>query len=161
MGSTKATENVKKTLFWLFVILILIQFIQPARKQGGQVVSDDISNVVAVPGHIIGILKKACYDCHSNETVYPWYTHIQPVNWFLTNHIQKGKSELNFSEFRTYSVRKQQNKLRAIENSLNDASMPLSSYTIIHRSSVLSSKEKAVLKDWIRSSKDNLIQKNF
>lgn len=161
MFSTKGTRSLKKILLWLFAILILIQFIQPARNHGAQVVPNEISNVVAVPDNIRGILKKACYDCHSEETIYPWYANIQPLNWFLNSHIQKGKSELNFSGFRMYSARKQQNKLSAIENSLNDNSMPLSSYTIVHRGSVLSSKEKALLKNWIQSSKDSLIRKNF
>ncbi|WP_316776900.1 heme-binding domain-containing protein [Pedobacter antarcticus] len=161
MVSTKCTRSVKKILLWLFAILILIQFIQPVRNHGAQVVLNDISNVIAVPDNIRGILKKACYDCHSEETVYPWYANIQPLNWFLNSHIQKGKSELNFSEFSMYSTRKQQNKLSAIENSFNDNSMPLSSYTIVHRGSVLSSEEKALLRNWIQSSKDSLIRKNF
>lgn len=154
-------KGIKKVLLGLLVILVIIQFVQPARNKSGQVMPNDISNMVSMPVEVQGVLKKACYDCHSNNTNYPWYASLQPMNWFLSNHIQSGKAELNFNEFGSYSPRRQQSKLRAIENSLKDGSMPLSSYMLIHRNAILSEAEKSLLMNWIKKSKDTLNKRNL
>ncbi|PYF74630.1 heme-binding domain-containing protein [Pedobacter nutrimenti] len=148
-------SGIKKILLGLLVILIMIQFIHPARNKSGQGMPNDISKMVAMPGDVRGILKKACYDCHSNNTDYPWYTYIQPMHWFMNYHIQSGKEELNFNEFGAYTPRRQQSKLRSIENSLKDGSMPLSSYTLIHRNAILSEAEKSLIINWVQTSKDS------
>ena len=88
------------------------------------------------------VFKNSCYDCHSNNTRYPWYVNIQPMGWVMARHIKKGKENLNFSEFGTYSKRKQANKLRAIATSIKDGSMPLSSYTIMHTDAKLCEEEE-------------------
>jgi len=121
----------------------------------------DISTLVVVPKNVQGILKKACYACHSNNTQYPWYAYVQPIHWFLDNHIRSGKEELNFNEFAGYTVRRQQSKLRAIENSIKDSTMPLSSYTLIHRGAILNQQEKSVILKWVQNSKDSLNRKNL
>jgi len=154
-------NGIKKILLGLLVILILIQFVQPVRNISGQVMPNDISKTVAIPSNVQGILKKACYDCHSNNTAYPWYTRIQPMHWFMNNHIQSGKAELNFNEFGSYTPRRQQSKLRSIENSLKDGTMPLSSYTLIHRNAILTEAEKSLLMKWVENSKDSLNKKNL
>ncbi|MEJ2903396.1 heme-binding domain-containing protein [Pedobacter panaciterrae] len=154
-------KGIKKILLGLLVIFILIQFVQPARNKSRQVMPNDISKIVSVPSDVQGILKKACYDCHSNNTEYPWYANMQPMHWFMNNHIQSGKAELNFSEFGSYTSRRQQSKLRSIENSLKDGSMPLNSYTLIHRNAILTKTEKLLLMNWVQNSKDSLNKKNF
>lgn len=154
-------KGIKKVLLGVLVILVIIQFVQPARNKSVQVMPNDISKMVAMPVEVQGILKKSCYDCHSNNTDYPWYADIQPLNWFLNNHIQSGKAELNFNEFGSYSLRRQQSKLRAIENSLKDDTMPLPSYTLIHRNAILSETEKSLLMSWLQNSKDALNKKNL
>ncbi len=152
-------KGVKKVLLALLVVFLLIQLVQPARNESGQIMPNDISKTVAVPSDIQGILKKACYDCHSNNTVYPWYAHLQPMHWFMNNHIQSGKAELNFNEFGSYTPRRQQSKLRSIENSLENGSMPLSSYVLIHRNAILTETEKSLLLNWVQNSKDSLNKK--
>lgn len=152
-------KGIKKILLGLLVIVVLIQFVQPARNKSGQAMPNDISKTVAMPSNVQGILKKACYDCHSNNTEYPWYTHVQPLHWFMDNHIRSGKAELNFNEFGSYAPRRQQNKLRSIENSLKDGTMPLSSYTLIHRNAILTEAEKSLLMKWVQNSKDSLNKK--
>jgi len=154
-------KGIKKILLGLLVILVIIQFIQPARNKSGQVMPNDISKMVAMPSDVRGILKKACNDCHSNNTQYPWYANVQPFNWILDGHVQSGKAELNFNEFGAYTPRRQQNKLRSIENSLKDGTMPLFSYTLIHRNAVLSEAEKSLITNWVQKSKDSLNRKNF
>jgi len=154
-------KGIKKILLGLLVIFVIIQFVQPVRNNSGQAMPNDISKLVVMPANVQGILKKACYDCHSNNTIYPWYTNIQPLHWFMDYHIKSGKEELNFNEFGTYTPRRQQSKLRSIENSLKDGTMPLSSYTLIHRSAILSEAEKMLIINWVQKSKDSLNKKSL
>ena len=146
----------RKSMILLFIILVIIQFFQPALNKSDQVQSSDISNILVVPGQVLVLLKGACYDCHSNNTVYPWYAHIQPIAWFLSRHIRRGKQELNFNEFGKDSRRKQISKLNGILNSLKDGNMPPSSYKWMHRSARLSDTEKYLLMNWISRTKDSL-----
>lgn len=154
-------KSVTKILLGLLVILIITQFVHPARNKNGQAMPNDISKMVAMPIDVQGILKKACYDCHSNNTDYPWYSYIQPFHWFMDYHIESGKEELNFNEFGSYTPRRQKSKLRAIENNLKDGTMPLWSYTLIHRNAILSEAEKSLIINWVQNSKDSLNKKNF
>jgi hypothetical protein len=150
----------RKIILALLVIFIAIQFIQPARNQNGQVIPTDIEKIVVVPANVSGILKTSCYDCHSNNTHYPWYSFIQPGAWLMASHIKNGKSMLNFSQFGDLSNRKQQSKLQGIINQVKDGEMPISSYKIIHRNAVLAPVQKTILINWAASSKDSLAAKN-
>ena len=149
-------RRTKRWLIILFIGFVLIQFIQPARNQSGQVLQTDLTKTFAVPSNVKSVLEVACYDCHSNKTRYPWYANIQPGGWWLAKHIKDGKDELNFSEFGSYSPRRQANKLRAIQNSINDGSMPLSSYTLLHKNARLTNDQKALLIEWVTKVKDSL-----
>jgi hypothetical protein len=153
-------RRVKKWLSVLFVAFIIIQFIQPARNNNRQVFLTDITRTYAMPDNVSGILKNSCYDCHSNNTRYPWYSYIQPGGWWMTSHIKKGKADLNFSEFGNYSNLKQKNKLQSIANSINDETMPIAAYTMIHSNAILSKDDKALILDWVKTMKDSLSQKN-
>lgn len=148
--------RVKKGLLFLICVLVFIQFIQPARNTSGQAYPADISHIYSMPAKVQGILKTSCYDCHSNNTDYPWYVNIQPGGWWLSSHIKKGKEELNFNEFGNYSPRRQQSKLKAISNSIKDGTMPISSYTLIHRNAKLSGTERELILNWIEKTKDSL-----
>lgn len=149
-------KRVTKILVALLVVLILIQFIQPAQNKSGELLSTDLTKTLNVPQNIQNILKIACFDCHSNNTNYPWYAKVQPFGWLLANHIKDGKAELNFSEFSSYSKRRQISKLNAIANSIKDGSMPLSSYIMMHENARLSREEKALLSGWAARVKDSL-----
>ena len=149
----------KNVLLTLMIVFIAIQFIQPAHNISKQVLPTDIIKIIKVPDNVLSILKNDCYDCHSNNTRYPWYVSIQPVGWMMAGHIKNGKENLNFSDFGTYSNRKQANKLRSIEISINDASMPLPAYAMMHRSANLSSEDKKILIDWALKNKDSLMVK--
>ena len=149
-----------KILLAIGIVFIAIQFIQPAHNKNDQVLATDISKLVSIPESVQAILKNACYDCHSNNTNYPWYSNIQPVGWLLTNHIKQGKEELNFSEYGNYSSRRQLSKMNGIANSVKDNIMPLSSYKLMHKNAQLSTNQKALLFDWVQQSKDILSAKN-
>ena len=144
----------------LFIVAIAIQFIQPAPNKNGQVLETDINKIVNVPKDIQATLKTACYDCHSNNTQYPWYSKIQPGGWWMASHIKSGKEELNFNEFGRYSNRRQQSKLKSIINSIEDGTMPIPSYTLIHKNAILSDGDKTNLKKWASLVKDSLALKN-
>jgi hypothetical protein len=108
------------------------------------------------PENISTLLKESCYDCHSNNTEYPWYNKMQPAAWFLEEHIKEGKAELNFNEWENYSDRRKNSKLKSIINQIKDDEMPLSSYTLFHRDAILSDAEKKTLIDYMTKIKDSL-----
>lgn len=141
-------SRVKRILVMLLVGTVAIQFIRPARNNGGQDFPADITKQFDVPINVQLILKTSCSDCHSNKTRYPWYSNIQPIGWFLANHVNAGKRELNFNEFVNYPRRRQLSKLKAISNSVKNGSMPLSSYTIIHNDAKLSEENKTIIVKW-------------
>ena len=150
----------KKILLGLVMGIIAIQFIQPDRNKRDKVLPADIINTVAVPNQVLGILKVSCYDCHSNNTHYPWYSFIQPGAWLMASHIKNGKAMLNFSQFGNLSDRKQQSKLQGIINQIKDDEMPLSSYILLHRNAILTAGQKTILISWAASAKDSLSLKN-
>lgn len=145
-------SRTKKILIGVLALLIVIQFIRPARNINGQVLPTDISKLYSVPENVQASLKKACYDCHSNNTRYPWYVNIQPVGWYLAWHVSEGKEELNFNDFGSYSQRKQKGKFKGIANTVQEDEMPLSSYTLIHKDAILTSEEKAQLIAWAKNN---------
>ena len=138
----------RKILLIIIVILIGIQFIRPAKNQSADVLTSDISHVYPVPQNVSVILKKACNDCHSNNTVYPWYAEVQPVAWWLNHHIQEGKNELNFNEFTAYAVPRQYHKMEEVIEQVKEGEMPLWSYTLIHTDAKLTDEEKQTLINW-------------
>ena len=146
----------KKISLALLVVLIVIQFIQPARNINGHMTQRDITKQISVPSDVQSILKASCYDCHSNNTKYPWYANIQPMGWMLANHIKEGKADLNFDDFGNYITRRQSSKLKAIAYSVKDGSMPLSSYTLMHSGAKLDDNKKQRIIDWALETKDSL-----
>jgi hypothetical protein len=149
----------RRILLTAFVLIIVMQFIQPERNNR-KTKGMDITKIYPVPANIYGILKNSCYDCHSNSTRYPWYTYIQPFGWWMASHIREGKSELNFDEFGDYSSRRQKSKLKAITESIKDETMPLPSYTLMHRSAKLSEKDKELLIHWLDEIQNDSFKKN-
>ena len=144
----------KKKILWAFVaLLVIIQFIRPAKNLGEVYTNDDISHSVNVPDDIKNILEKSCYDCHSNNTNYPWYTNIQPVGWWLNYHVNEGLDELNFSKFNTYKLRRKLKKLEEISKQIKEQEMPLSSYTLIHKNAILTEKEQNLMIQWALNNK--------
>jgi hypothetical protein len=151
--------RVRNTVIIIGAATILgIQFIRPEHNVTQQATETDINQILPVPEQLKSILKRSCYDCHSNNTRYPWYAEVQPFGWWLARHIKEGKEELNFNEFGNYSPRKQQSKIKAIANSVEDRTMPLGSYTFIHPNAKLSATEKTMMITWMRNTRDSLTQ---
>ncbi|WP_416441686.1 heme-binding domain-containing protein [Leeuwenhoekiella sp. A16] len=137
-----------KTIAWILLIAFVgIQFFPTERNQSEAEYATDFMEVNTVPPMIQNKIEVSCYDCHSNNTKYPWYNKVQPVAWFLEDHIEEGKDELNFNEWGDYSDRRKNSKLRSIISQIEDDEMPLDSYTFIHRDAKFSeSKKKDILK---------------
>jgi hypothetical protein len=152
---------IKKILFVGLIIFLLIQLYQPARNNGfEQDITANFTKVYNVPKNIETILRTSCYDCHSNNTNYPWYSYIQPARFFMESHIKKGKENLNFDEFGNYSSRKQKNKLDRMIKEIKSDEMPLSSYTLIHKNAILTSTQKTEVLNWINKTIDSVSTQN-
>lgn len=150
----------KKIAWVLLIVLVIIQFIRPHRNRSDVISQADITNTLNVPVVVHNVLKSACYDCHSNNTNYPWYSNVQPFGWLLSRHIRNAKAELNFNDFGTYTKRRQISKLDGIANSIEDGSMPLSSYKLLHKKARLSKEDKSLIIDWVEKVKDSLRMNN-
>jgi hypothetical protein len=136
----------------LLAVLIVGQFIRPKQNVSSEKSADDISSVVEVSPEVEQILVKACYDCHSNNTNYPWYNNIFPVSWYLYNHVYGGKKHLDFSLFKTYEQGKQIHKLEEVIEEVKEGNMPLGSYVRIHPEAELTKQEKEALVAWVDQS---------
>ena len=138
----------KIILIILLVVFVIIQFIRPVENKGDEIAQNQITAAYTVPDNVMKNLKVSCYDCHSNTTVYPLYWKMQPVAWFLSNHIVDGKRHLNFSIFTTYPLWRQHENFKDIVEQLKKDEMPLTSYTLIHRNAILTADEKQRMEDW-------------
>jgi hypothetical protein len=141
----------KIILIALLIIFVIIQFFRPQKNISTDLSTNDITSGLIIPHDVQKILKHSCYDCHSNNTRYPWYFNIQPVAWWLDDHIKEGKRELNFSEFKNYKINRQYKKLEEMIEEVETEEMPLYNYTLIHRSADLSEKQKTLIINWSKS----------
>jgi len=142
----------RKIGYALLIILAFIQFYHPAGNNGEALSANDITHTVTVPDSVMKILQTSCYDCHSNHTNYPWYHVIQPIGFWLDDHVNEGKGELNFSEFNTYKVKRQFKKLNKISKEVEENEMPLSSFTFIHHDAILTESQRQLLINWADSA---------
>lgn len=146
----------KRILIAAGVLLVAIQFIRPARNTGSADGPQDITHAVAVPAPVLTMLKTACYDCHSNQTAYPWYATIQPVGLWLGHHVDEGKEELNFSEFATYAPKRMAHKLEEIAEEVEEGHMPLPAYTLIHTDAKLTEAQVSELTAWAKAQQQQV-----
>ena len=146
-----------KTLGWLLLVtLIVIQFFRPEKNIHPADQPNAIAKIFPVPADIKTILDKACMDCHSNNTRYPWYYNLQPVAWWLANHVNDGKKELNFDEYSTRRPRFQYRRMEQTIDLVKKEEMPLDSYTWTHKDAVLTEEEKTKLTGWAKSIMNTL-----
>ena len=146
----------KRILLIIVIILIAIQFIRPQKNihSGGQ--PSDISSIYTVPANVDTILIHACKDCHSNNTRYPWYNRVQPIAWFLDNHVRDGKKSFNLNEFTTYPAWRQYDKISEVKKQIDKGEMPLSSYTWIHTNAKLTDAQKNTVMVWSEGIKKQI-----
>ena len=150
---------VKKVMIGLLVALVVIQFVHPTKNADAAITDLHITKMYQVPDSVQLILNKACNDCHSNNTAYPWYSKIQPVDWWLNDHVEEGKEELNLSEFGKRTLAKQAKKLKKLADEVEEGEMPLESYTWMHKDAKLTAAEKQMLITWAKTLADEIAAK--
>ena len=146
---------IRPLLLGLLAVFFLIQFYRPARNLSN-IQTHHVSTKYTVPAEVEAILQSACYDCHSNQTQYPWYAEIQPVAYWLAGHVNEGKRKLNLSEFTNRKVSWQNHKFEEILEVMEEGNMPLDSYTWTHGEARLSEQQVKTLVTWVQSNMDLL-----
>lgn len=144
----------------LVVVFIGIQFYRPARTNPAIDPKQTIDAYTQMTPQVSAILDRSCRDCHSNKTVWPWYTQVAPVSWWLVNHVNEGRHDLNISEWGRLPRDRQDRKLRQICDEVTDGQMPLSSYLPMHPTARLSDEDRKTLCDWTDAQRERLTASN-
>jgi hypothetical protein len=137
-----------RVLLALLILFALAQFVRPSMANPAVDEAKTLYAAERVPADVRGMLDRACTDCHSNHTVWPWYSRVAPVSWFLAKHVVKGRKELNFDEWGGYTPRRQAHKLEETCDQVKTWEMPMKSYIRIHRDADLSADERAAMCRW-------------
>jgi hypothetical protein len=151
-------KAVRVILVSVAIIIIAIQFI-PSGIPGNR--EEDEKSIVhsgLVTEPVLSMIKRSCFDCHSNQVNLPWYSQIAPVSWLLASHINEGKEHLNFSEWEDYNKRKKIRMLGDIGEEVRTGKMPLKSYLRIHRDARLNDEAAAALVKWSEEASARLIE---
>lgn len=141
----------------IFVGFIVIQFFRPNFTNPSVALNETLESNTFVPENVAVILKRSCADCHSNETVYPWYAKIQPSAWFLASHIEDGRRQMNFSVWSTYDARRKKRRLGEICEQIESREMPLPSYLWIHRDAQMNGEDVKILCDWANVEAEKIV----
>ena len=146
---------VKKILLSLLIVFVIAQFFGPKKNEG------DITKIEAFiaetnpPQNVKKIMKESCYDCHSDVTRYPWYFNVTPVNYWIADHIEHGKDELNFSNWADYSLKRKEHKMEEVWEEAKEKEMPLDSYTWTHGDANLTDEQIEALVSWAKTVQGN------
>lgn len=149
---------IRKILWLLLIVFIVLQAFRPTKNNSGDT-SKDISLSYPVPDSVAKIFDKACNDCHSNNTRYPLYAEVQPLGWWLNDHVKDGKKHFNLNEFSGYRIARQYKKLEECIEQVKEGEMPLESYTVIHSEARLTDAEKQTLYNWCEAVRDSIKSK--
>lgn len=141
----------KKIALGFIALLVIIQFFRIDKTNPAIVQENDFISVTTPPENIKQLLKTSCYDCHSNESTYPWYTNIAPVSWWVKQHINEAREELNFSEWGTFTEKRKKHKLEEVYEEVEEGEMPLKSYLIVHSDAKLTTEQKNELVAWFKA----------
>jgi hypothetical protein len=154
---SKRAAIIKCLLGGFAVLLLGSQFFRPEKNLSpGGPGPDDLTVLRPPSAEVKAVLQRACYDCHSNHTRYPWYAEVQPIAWWLAHHVKEGKSHFNFSTFGTYSAKRQARKLGELLDEVEEGNMPFTSYKLAHAEARLTPAETKALMDWAAAGRDNL-----
>lgn len=146
----------KRILTVLLIVFIFIQFFQIDKTNPAPTPQLDFLKIKQTPEPLSQYIRDGCYNCHSNETRYYWYSNVQPLGWFLKNHIDQGRKELNFSTFATYEPKRQAHKLDEAAEMLEKGEMPLQSYTIAHSEAQFTPAQKAELIKYFKMTAEDI-----
>ena len=155
MRKKNAISKSKLILMVLLAVLLLIQLVRPQKNTAAIPAGKAFVDTFKVSEQVNAILAVSCYDCHSNNTDYPWYSEIQPMAWFMDKHIKDGKEKLNFDELPSYGSRRLNSKFTQITKQIEQDKMPLNSCLWMHEGARLSMEDKRLLVDYFNSLTDN------
>ena len=145
---------IKKIAIALLVIFVGMQFFRPEKNQAeGDYVAAFIEETQPSP-EVKGILKTACFDCHSANTEYPWYNNVAPVSYWLAEHIEDGKKHLDFSDWENYTDKKKDHKLEEVVEEVKKGGMPLNEYTWTHADARLTQEQIIALVEWAEKARE-------
>ena len=150
-------KKIKFLLFGLIFVFTLVQFVPSNLPENNNDLSNDFLIEEGAPENIKLIFSKACYDCHSNQTSYPWYAHVAPVSWLVAKDTREGREELNFSDWAELSKRKKIKILNELAEEVEKKNMPLNIYTVVHRDAILTEKEISAIATWTKSVSDKIL----
>lgn len=143
----------KKIAVVLLLVFIAMQFYQPKNNQAQGNHTASFLVETNPPQNVRLILRESCYDCHSNNTEYPWYNNIAPVSYWLADHVTDGKKHLNFSDWKNYSAKKKDHKLEEVAEMIEEKEMPLKEYTWTHEKARLSEEQRKSIIEWAEQTK--------
>jgi hypothetical protein len=150
-------KKILKILIIVFAALvIIIQLYRPERFTTAEVTGTHISKRLNVPPDVENVLKRSCYDCHSNQTTWPWYSSVAPISWLVADDVKRGREKMNFSEWGNLSSSKQSIRLESICEEITDNEMPLKPYLLLHRDAELSQADKDLLCNWANNELNKL-----
>lgn len=149
-----------KKLFWIIplALVLLIQVFpvnRPANKEDN---SADFILSAVVPDNIANLLRTSCYDCHSMQTVYPWYSYVAPMSWLVVRDVSAGREQLNFSNWDSISSMQKAKWISGIIDEISEDEMPLSIYTLMHPNSKLTKNERKAMIDWATAMGESLFE---
>jgi len=150
---SKTRSIFKWVVIILFAAFVIIQFDRPARTNPPVEPAKTIEANLQVSPQVAAIFDRSCNDCHSNKTVWPWYTNVAPVSWLLTSHVNDGRHDMNLSEWGSYDKDKQSHRLRDMCEQVQDGNMPLSTYTPLHPKAKLSAEDVKTICDWANAER--------
>lgn len=137
---------------FLLGLLVLIQLVPVNRTNPPFDPAQDFLQMVNAPDDIRQMTKAACYDCHSNETAYPWYAFVAPLSWWIVNHVQEGREHLNLSTFGALPLEEQGEAMGEMAENVEKGEMPLSTYPPLHPKAKLSDAQKRRLVEWLHAT---------
>jgi len=148
---------VKRTFVVVAVIFIGLQFTTPTHTNPPSDEAQSLKRMTTIPSRISALFVRSCYDCHSNETNWRWYTYVAPVSWFTVGHVNDARAELNFSEWGSYGTRMKETRLNAICDQCQKGEMPLTSYALVHPDVRLSPEEVKSICEWSSEERRRLM----
>jgi Haem-binding domain len=133
------------------VVIVATQMIRPARTNPPTDPARTIGARLPVSSEAAAVMNRACRDCHSNDTTWPWYSNVAPVSWLVIDHVKSGRRHFNYSEWAGYAPDKANKLLHDICEEITDGSMPIGSYTLVHHDARLSDADVQALCTWTKS----------
>ena len=146
----------RTTVVALTLLFLGSQIVRPAKTNPAIDQSRTLQSHAQMSPEVAAVLKRGCGDCHSNETVWPWYSEVAPVSWFVIDHVNHGRRHLNFSDWSRYDHQEADELLGDIAKTVKAGAMPLTSYTLLHPEARLTQGERNVIIDWAQAERTRL-----